>query len=227
MKCKAAHRTGSALSALNATIAFSRKFFRPIPLLKSQNSRSAPPLLTLSKILTDIFRTANNLSICKTTIHSNAGFASSALANAFISCDRSRLFEQDFPRSGRRVRQIASFRQLALAASSFIHAPPGHGGYSVQFCWLCKIWPVIMVKRQTVREFLMLGKLYYRCGLALLTASGVLCGVISASFFIWLVMLLAKSGYNSLVPMLVVLTAGFAGISYWFLQDYRNFRKAA
>lgn len=133
MKCKAAHRTGSALSALNATIAFSRKFFRPIPLLKSQNSRSAPPLLTLSKILTDIFRTANNLSICKTTIHSNAGFASSALANAFISCDRSRLFEQDFPRSGRRVRQIASFRQLALAASSFIPAPPGHGGYSAQY----------------------------------------------------------------------------------------------
>lgn len=114
MKCKAAHRTGSALSALNATIAFSRKFFRPIPLLKSQNSRSAPPLLTLSKILTDIFRTANNLSICKTTIHSNAGFASSALANAFISCDRSRLFEQDFPRCGRRVR---ADRQLPAASS--------------------------------------------------------------------------------------------------------------
>lgn len=123
MKCKAAHRTGSALSALNATIAFSRKFFRPIPLLKLQNSRSAPPLLTLSKILTDIFRTANNLSICKTTIHSNAGFASSALANAFISCDRSRLFEQDFPRSGQITAsgQGVTVRRNTAAAVRFGH----------------------------------------------------------------------------------------------------------
>jgi hypothetical protein len=48
-------------------------------------------------------------------------------------CYRSRLFEQDFPRSGRRVRQIASFRQQALAASCLLPAPPGHGGYSVQY----------------------------------------------------------------------------------------------
>ncbi|EPQ8559279.1 hypothetical protein ACUWUA_004266 [Enterobacter hormaechei] len=70
----------------------------------------------------------------------------------------------------------------------------------------------------------MLGKLFYRCGLALIAASGVISGAISASFFVLLVMLLGKSGYNSVVPMLVVVTAGFAGTSYWFLQDYRNFR---
>ncbi|HHQ6086814.1 TPA: hypothetical protein ACSR08_004391 [Enterobacter asburiae] len=91
-----------------------RKFSRPNPPAKPQISHSAPPLLTQSKILTNLFRTANNLSICKTKIHSNASFASSALANAFISCDRSRLFEQDFPRSGRRVR---ADRQLPAASS--------------------------------------------------------------------------------------------------------------
>lgn len=71
------------------------------------------------------------------------------------------------------------------------------------------------------------GKLLYRCGLTLITASGVICGVISASLFLLLTSLLVKSGYNSVVPMLGVLTAGFGGFAYWFLQDYRSFRKAA
>lgn len=53
-----------------------------------------------------------------------------SMANFRNGCDRSRLFEQDFWRSWRHV---ASFRQRALAASCFIPAPPGHGGYSVQY----------------------------------------------------------------------------------------------
>ncbi|HIB9616905.1 TPA: hypothetical protein ACWZHD_004279 [Escherichia coli] len=63
-------------------------------------SRSAPPLMTLSKILTDIFRTANNLTHCKTTNQLLAGDASSTLASAILSCDRYSIFEQDYPRSG-------------------------------------------------------------------------------------------------------------------------------
>lgn len=73
----------------------------------------------------------------------------------------------------------------------------------------------------------MLGTLLYRCGLTLITASGVICGVISASFFLLLVTLLVKFGYSSIIPMLGVLTAGFAGYTYWFLQDYLSIRKAA
>ncbi|NDO80940.1 hypothetical protein CJP72_09215 [Citrobacter sp. NCU1] len=57
-----------------------RKFWPVIPLLKSQISRSAPPLQPLSKNLNNIFRTANNLSYCKTTNHVRAGCASGALA---------------------------------------------------------------------------------------------------------------------------------------------------
>ncbi|EMU71609.1 hypothetical protein ECMP02155211_4847 [Escherichia coli MP021552.11] len=66
----------------------------------SRISRSAPPLMTLSKILTDIFRTANNLTHCKTTNQLCAGDASIALASAILSCDRYSIFEQDYPRSG-------------------------------------------------------------------------------------------------------------------------------
>ncbi|WP_188318308.1 hypothetical protein [Escherichia coli] len=64
----------------------------------SRISRSAPPLMTLSKILTDIFRTENNLTHCKTTNQLLAGDASIALASAIISCDRYSIFEQDFTR---------------------------------------------------------------------------------------------------------------------------------
>lgn len=51
--------------------------------------------MTLSKILTDIFRTANNLTHCKTTNQLLAGDASSTLASAILSCDRYSIFEQD------------------------------------------------------------------------------------------------------------------------------------
>ncbi|EFI4466779.1 hypothetical protein HH771_004588 [Escherichia coli] len=60
--------------------------------------------MTLSKKLTDIFRTVNNLTHCKATNQLRAGDASIALASAVLSCDRSSIFEQDYPRSGRRVR---------------------------------------------------------------------------------------------------------------------------
>ncbi len=56
--------------------------------------------MTLSKILTDIFRTANNLTHCKTTNQLCAGDASGTLASAILSCDRYSIFEQDYPRSG-------------------------------------------------------------------------------------------------------------------------------
>ncbi|MGA5940417.1 hypothetical protein ACPB0Q_24935, partial [Escherichia coli] len=54
----------------------------------------------LSKILTDIFRTANNLTHCKTTNQLCAGDAAGTLASAILSCDRYSIFEQDSPRSG-------------------------------------------------------------------------------------------------------------------------------
>lgn len=101
--------------------AFSRQFLPPIPPVKSQNSRSAPLLLIPSKILTDIFRTANSLSDCNTTIHLRAGCASMSMANHFLSCDRSSLFEQDFPRSGQRLR--ADHTSLTRCASGVILAP--------------------------------------------------------------------------------------------------------
>lgn len=75
---------------------FSRKIFPPIPLRKSQNSHSAPQLLTHSKKLTRIFRHAKTLTHCKTTNHLRAGCAPMPMASAFHSCDRSRIFEQDF-----------------------------------------------------------------------------------------------------------------------------------
>ncbi len=56
--------------------------------------------MTLSKILTDIFRTVNNLTHCKTTNQLRTGDASIALASAILSCDRYSIFEQDYPRSG-------------------------------------------------------------------------------------------------------------------------------
>jgi len=76
--------------------AFSRQFSPVNPPAKSQNSHSAPPLLTHSKKLTSIFRHAKSLTLCKTTTHLRAGCASGALASGFLSCDRSRIFEQDF-----------------------------------------------------------------------------------------------------------------------------------
>ncbi|EMN5850590.1 hypothetical protein RJO36_004052 [Enterobacter hormaechei] len=86
--------------------AFSRNFFSPHPLLKYQNSRSEPPLSAASKILTNIFRTANKVTHLKAKNHRNADFASSALAIVFLRFNSSSLSEQDFPRSGRVSGQI-------------------------------------------------------------------------------------------------------------------------
>ncbi|ELV4934322.1 hypothetical protein SHA37_004244 [Salmonella enterica] len=70
--------------------------FSPVnPPAKSQISRSAQMSLTPSKIFTDIFRTTNNLSICKTTIHRNANNAFDVLAMSILSRDRYSNFEQD------------------------------------------------------------------------------------------------------------------------------------
>ncbi|EOX7343096.1 hypothetical protein [Citrobacter sp. CFSAN044567] len=74
-------------------VPFSRKFSPVNPPAKSQISRSAPSLLTPSKILTDIFRTANNLSVCKEINHVRAGCASMALAIFVNGCDHSSIFE--------------------------------------------------------------------------------------------------------------------------------------
>ncbi|EON1593125.1 hypothetical protein ACLN68_004837, partial [Escherichia coli] len=86
----------------------------------SQISRSAPPLLPPSKNLTDNFRTANTLTHCKTTNHPKAGFASSALASAILSCDRYSIFEQDYPRSDLILQAgsqtYRSFRPVILDA---------------------------------------------------------------------------------------------------------------
>ncbi|EDW8942664.1 hypothetical protein A4O59_004291 [Salmonella enterica subsp. enterica] len=71
------------------------EFWPPVLQLKSQISRSAPPLLHPSKILTDIFHTVHTLTHCKTKNHVSAGCASSALANSILSCDRYSNFEQD------------------------------------------------------------------------------------------------------------------------------------
>ncbi|HHW1526730.1 TPA: hypothetical protein ACUS18_004878 [Escherichia coli] len=93
----------------------------------SRISRSAPPLMTLSKILTDIFRTANNLTHCKTTNQLLAGDASSTLASAILSCDRYSIFEQDYPRSGlirQAVRHTGQKVQLVRL-----------GFFAFRFCW--------------------------------------------------------------------------------------------
>nr|ASS84927.1 Hypothetical protein [Klebsiella pneumoniae] len=82
--------------AVALPVLFSLKFFPVNPPAKLQISRSAPSLLTPSKIFTDIFRTANNLSVCKKTNHIRAGCASMSMAIHFHSCDSSRIFEQDF-----------------------------------------------------------------------------------------------------------------------------------
>ncbi|WP_290366988.1 hypothetical protein [Citrobacter sp. S39] len=98
-----------------------RKFSPVSPPAKSQISRSAPLLLTPSKILTNIFRTANNLSDCKTTIHVRAGCASMALAIFLNDCDRYSKFEQDSRCSGRRVR--ADPRALVASGAGLFLAP--------------------------------------------------------------------------------------------------------
>lgn len=75
--------------------AFSRKFSPVNPPAKSQISRSAPPFLTPSKILTDIFRTEHTLTHCKTRNHKNTGNALQPLTSAFLSCDHISLFERN------------------------------------------------------------------------------------------------------------------------------------
>ncbi|HDY2178952.1 TPA: hypothetical protein RPC40_004392 [Escherichia coli] len=81
--------------------------------------------MTLSKILTDIFRTANNLTHCKTTNQLCAGDASGTLASAILSCDRYSIFEQDYPRSG-LIRQAVR-----------------HTGHSVQILLVTTFkWPI-------------------------------------------------------------------------------------
>lgn len=87
--------------------------------------------MTLSKILTDIFRTANNLTHCKTTNQLRAGDASIALASAILSCDRYSIFEQDFPRSG-QTYLTDSLRQRDNPGSGLIRQAVRHSGHSVQ-----------------------------------------------------------------------------------------------
>lgn len=86
--------------------------------------------MTLSKILTDIFRTANNLTHCKTTNQLRAGDASIALASAILSCDRYSIFEQDFPRSG-QTYLTDSLRQRDNPGSGLIRQAVRHSGHSV------------------------------------------------------------------------------------------------
>ncbi len=102
----------------------------------SRISRSAPPLMTLSKILTDIFRTANNLTHCKTTNQLLAGDASSTLASAILSCDRYSIFEQDYPRSGlirRAVRHTGHSVQTSLV-TTFKYSVPLSGALFRHMC---------------------------------------------------------------------------------------------
>ena len=92
----------------------------------SRISRSAPPLMTLSKILTDIFHTANNLTYCKTTNQLCAGDASIALASAILSCDRYSIFEQDYPCSGlirQAVRHTGHSVQISLVTTFTCSVP--------------------------------------------------------------------------------------------------------
>lgn len=100
---------------------FFRQFSPVNPPAKSQISRSAPLLLTLSKILTNIFLIANNLTHCKTTKRRNAGIELKPLASFRNDCDRYSNFEQDFPRSGRRVR--ADPRALVASGAGLFPAP--------------------------------------------------------------------------------------------------------
>ncbi len=84
--------------------------------------------MTLSKILTDIFRTANNLTHCKTKNQLCTGDASIALASAILSCDRYSIFEQDYPRSG-LIRQAVR-----------------HTGHSVQIITEVCVMPPVEVE---------------------------------------------------------------------------------
>ncbi|EIU9113080.1 TPA: hypothetical protein ACH3IE_005443 [Salmonella enterica subsp. enterica serovar Paratyphi B] len=97
-----------------------RQFWPVIPPARSQISRSAPPLLTLSKILTNIFRIANNLTHCKTTKRRNAGIELKQLASFRNDCDRYSNFEQDSPRSGGRVQ--ADSRALVASGAGLFPA---------------------------------------------------------------------------------------------------------
>ncbi|CAM4092857.1 hypothetical protein ESCO106042_22655 [Escherichia coli] len=88
--------------------------------------------MTLSKILTDIFRTVNNLTRCKATNQLRAGDASIALASALLSCDRYSIFEQDYPRSGPGRQHLTdSLRQRDNPGSGLIRQAVRHSGHFV------------------------------------------------------------------------------------------------
>ncbi|MDH6760001.1 hypothetical protein QE835_19410 [Escherichia coli] len=92
--------------------------------------------MTLSKILTDIFRTANNLTHCKTTNQLLAGDASSTLASAILSCDRYSIFEQDYPRSSlirQAVRHTGHSVQTSLV-TTFKYSVPLSGALFRHMC---------------------------------------------------------------------------------------------
>lgn len=92
--------------------------------------------MTLSKILTDIFRTANNLTHCKTTNQLCAGDASGTLASAILSCDRYSIFEQDSPRSG-LIRQAVRHSGHSVHTSlvtTFICSVPLSGALFRYMC---------------------------------------------------------------------------------------------
>lgn len=92
--------------------------------------------MTLSKILTDIFRTANNLTHCKTTNQLCAGNASGTLASALLSCDRYSIFEQDYPRSGliRQAVRHSGHSVHTLLVTTFTRFVPLSGA---MFRYMC------------------------------------------------------------------------------------------
>lgn len=125
-------------------MALLREYLPPIPPAKSQISRSATRLLIHSKKLTNIFCHAKHVTHCKTTIHSNAGFALDALAMSFCSCDRSRYFEQDFTRFRAASGTLAASLRADHNGLVLIPQAVRHTALFVQLCWLREIWPVRM-----------------------------------------------------------------------------------
>ncbi|EEU1666855.1 hypothetical protein E3Y23_004203 [Escherichia coli] len=120
----------------------------------SRISRSAPPLMTLSKILTDIFHTANNLTYCKTTNQLCAGDASIALASAILSCDRYSIFEQDYPCSGlirQAVRHTGDSVQISLV-TTFTCSVPLSGALS-----FISPWTKMHYRKKCPKIFLVIG----------------------------------------------------------------------
>ncbi len=92
--------------------------------------------MTLSKILTDTFRTANNLTHCKTTNQLCAGNASGTLASAILSCDRYSIFEQDYPRSGliRQAVRHSGHSVHTLLVTTFTCSVPLSGALFPHMC---------------------------------------------------------------------------------------------